>query len=235
MLLEIRDISVHYDRVKALRGVSFSVMGGSIITLIGANGAGKTTTLNAVSGIVKISAGSIWFQGERIDRQSAERIVADGIAQVPEGRRIFPFMTTFENIKIGAYHRKWDQAVSREIERIYAHFPVLKERRKQKAGSLSGGEQQMLAIARALMAKPKLLLLDEPSMGLAPMMVEEISRIIQEINQQGVSITLVEQNARMAFELAHFGYVMEVGKTGLEGETAALGKDPRVQAAYLGG
>jgi len=235
MLLEVRDIKVHYDKVEALKSVSLVVSEGSIVALIGANGAGKTTTLNAISGIVGITSGEILFQGERIDKLPAEKIVAIGIAQVPEGRRIFPFMTSFENIKIGAYHRRWKKEINSDIEEIYQHFPVLKERRNQKAWSLSGGEQQMLVIARALMAKPKLLLLDEPSMGLAPMMVEEITRIITDINKRGVNIILVEQNARMALGSAQFGYVLEVGRTVLQGETKELSKDPRVKAAYLGG
>lgn len=235
MLLEVKDIRVHYDKVEALKSVSLVASEGSIIALIGANGAGKTTTLNAISGIVDLTSGEIFFQGKRIDKLPAEKIVAEGIAQVPEGRRIFAFMTTFENIKIGAYHRKWNNEITNDIEEIYQHFRVLRERRNQKAGSLSGGEQQMLAIARALMAKPKILLLDEPSMGLAPLMVQEITRIIIDINKRGVSIILVEQNARMALGSAHFGYVLEVGRTVLQGETEELSKDPRVKAAYLGG
>lgn len=235
MLLEVKGIRVHYDKVEALKSVSLVASEGSIVALIGANGAGKTTTLNAISGIVDLTSGEIFFQGKRIDKLPAEKIVAEGIAQVPEGRRIFPFMTTFENIKIGAYHRKWNNEITNDIEEIYQHFRVLRERRNQNAGSLSGGEQQMLAIARALMAKPKILLLDEPSMGLAPLMVEEITRIIIDINKRGVSIILVEQNARMALGSAQFGYVLEVGRTVLQGETKDLSKDPRVKAAYLGG
>jgi len=235
VFLEVKDIKVYYDKVEALKGVSLVASKGSIVALIGANGAGKTTTLNAISGIVAITYGEILFQGERIDKLPAEKIVATGIAQVPEGRRIFPFMTTFENIKVGAYHRRWNNEIIRDIDEIYQHFPVLRERKDQKAGSLSGGEQQMLAIARALMARPIILLLDEPSMGLAPLMVEEITRIITDINKRGVSIILVEQNARMALGSAHFGYVLEVGRTVLQGETEDLTKDPRVKAAYLGG
>lgn len=235
MLLEVKNIKVRYDKVEALKGISLTIPEDAIVTLLGGNGAGKTTTLNAISGIVNIVSGEIWFKGERIDKLPGEKIVAKGVAQVPEGRKVFPFMTVFENMKIGAYHRKWNNEVSKDIEMLYEHFPRLKERRNQKAGSLSGGEQQMLVMARALMAKPDLLLLDEPSLGLSPILVEEIARIITEIHNRGVATILVEQNARMALGLSQFGYVLEVGQIVLEGDTKELSQDPRVKAAYLGG
>lgn len=235
MLLEVKNIKVRYDKVEALKGISLTTPEDAIVTLLGGNGAGKTTTLNAISGVVSVASGEIWFKGERIDKLPGEEIVAKGIAQVPEGRRVFPFMTVFENMKIGAYHRKWNSEVSKDIEMLYEHFPRLQERRGQKAGSLSGGEQQMLVMARALMAKPDLLLLDEPSLGLSPILVEEIGRIITEIHNRGVATILVEQNARMALGMSQFGYVLEVGKIVLEGNTKELSQDPRVKAAYLGG
>jgi branched-chain amino acid transport system ATP-binding protein len=235
MLLEVKNIKVRYDKVEALKGISLTTPEDAIVTLLGGNGAGKTTTLNAISGIVNIVSGEIWFKGERIDKLPGEKIVAKGVAQVPEGRKVFPFMTVFENMKIGAYHRKWNNEVSKDIEMLYEHFPRLQERRNQKAGSLSGGEQQMLVMARALMAKPDLLLLDEPSLGLSPILVEEIARIITEIHNRGVATILVEQNARMALGLSQFGYVLEVGQIVLEGDTKELSQDPRVKAAYLGG
>ena len=235
MTLKLENISVFYDKVEAVRSLSMLVPDNKIVTIIGANGAGKTTILNAISGIVGISSGEVWFDGNRTDRLTAAKIVDAGIGHVPEGRRIFPFMTVYENIKIGAFHRKWDNEVEEDIEEIYVKFPILKDRSKQKAGNLSGGEQQMLAIARALMQRPKILLMDEPSMGLAPLVVERIVQIISEIKRQGVSVLLVEQNAKMALGLADYGYVLEVGEKVLEGDGESLQNDKRIKAAYLGG
>jgi branched-chain amino acid transport system ATP-binding protein len=235
MLLEVRNLRVHYGKAEALKGISLGVEEGTIITLIGANGAGKTTTLRTISGLKAPTSGEIWFQGKRIDGMPPNVIVTLGIAHVPEGRRIFAPMTVLENLEMGAYVRKDRHEVARNLERIFEHFPVLKQRRGQQAGSLSGGEQQMLAVARALMASPKLLLMDEPSLGLSPVLVEEVGNIITDINRGGVSIILVEQNARMALMLAHRGYVLEVGSIALEGDAKELANDEHVKKAYLGG
>jgi branched-chain amino acid transport system ATP-binding protein len=233
-VLDLKNLKVRYDKAEALKGISLNVEAGEIVSLIGSNGAGKTTTLRAVSGLVPLTEGEIRFVGERIDRTPAHGIVQKGIAHVPEGRRVFSALTVQENLELGAYRRSDREAIAADFERMYASFPVLKERRKQKAGSLSGGEQQMLAMARALMTSPRLLLLDEPSIGLAPLVVREIARIIREINRQGVTVVLIEQNARMALKLAHRAYVLELGSILLEGPAADLARDETVKRAYLG-
>jgi branched-chain amino acid transport system ATP-binding protein len=234
MLLELRDIAVNYGQVSALRRLSMSVPDGAIVTIIGGNGAGKTTTLRAMSGLARLAAGEIWFEGERIDTLPADRIVARGIAHVPEGRRIFPDMTVEENLRTGAFLRRDKAGVESDLDKVYHRFPRLKERRGQRAQTMSGGEQQMLAIGRALMARPKLLLMDEPSMGLAPVIVEEIARIIEEINAEGVPVVLVEQNAGLALDLASHAYVLETGNLALEGPADELHDNEHVRAAYLG-
>lgn len=235
MLLEVEDLRVHYGRAEALKGISLAVGEGAIVALIGANGAGKTTTLRTISGLVRPSAGRIVYRGQRIDGKRAHEIVKLGIAHLPERRMVFAPMTVLDNIKMGGYLNRDRRKLAADIERMYQHFPVLKERQKQLAGSLSGGEQQMVAVARALMAGPDLLLMDEPSLGLAPLMVAEVARIIQEINASGISIILVEQNARMALNLAGKAYILEVGQITLEGDACDLLDDDRVQQAYLGG
>jgi branched-chain amino acid transport system ATP-binding protein len=235
MLLVLEAASVHYQKVAALKSVSLKVEAGSIVTIIGANGAGKSTTLRAVSGLVPLSGGAIWFAGERIDGRPPERVVAMGIGHVPEGRRIFPELTVYENLMTGAFLRR-DRGIEADLEEVYTHFPQLKERRAQWAKTLSGGEQQMLAIGRALMGRPKLLLLDEPSMGLAPLLVQEIGRMIAAINRErGVPVVLVEQNAALALELARYAYVLETGAVALEGPAAELRTNDHVRRAYLGG
>ncbi len=234
MLLEIKNLSVHYGMAEALRDISMSIAEGEIIALIGANGAGKTTTLRTISGLKTPTSGDIWFQDRRINRLPPHHIVKRGIAHIPEGRVVFAPMTVLDNLKMGAYLRKDRSKVAEDLEDIYRHFPVLKERRKQLSGSLSGGEQQMLAVARALMSSPRLLLMDEPSMGLSPVMVEEVSNIIRDINQSGISIVLVEQNAQMALELANRAYVLEVGRITIEGDAKQLANDSRIKEAYLG-
>ncbi len=235
MLLEIKDIHVHYNKVAALKGVSIRVPQGGIVTIIGSNGAGKSTTLRALSGLVPISSGQIKFGGRRIDKLPPEKIVNRGIAQVPEGRRIFPDLTVEENLRTGAYLRNDKEEIEQDLENVFGHFPRLKERRTQWAKTMSGGEQQMLAIGRALMSKPRLLLLDEPSMGLAPVMFQEISAIIVEIVKQGVPVILVEQNAELALRLAHYAYVLETGRIALKGRAKDLHENDHVKRAYLGG
>lgn len=235
MLLRIENASVHYRKVAALKTISMAVPPGGIVTIIGANGAGKTTTLRAISGLARLSSGEIWFDGGRIDGLLPEAIVARGIAHAPEGRRIFPDLTVLENLKTGAFLRRDKAAIARDIELVFEHFPRLQERRGQWARTLSGGEQQMLAIGRALMANPKLLLLDEPSMGLSPVMVQEIARIIVEISKRGVPVVLVEQNAELALRLADYAYVLETGSVALEGEAEELHENDHVKRAYLGG
>lgn len=235
MLLEIKDLKVHYGKAEALKGISMGIEEGTIVTLIGANGAGKTTTLRTISGAKAPTSGKIWFQGERIDDLPPHEIARRGIAHVPEGRRVLATMTVLENLEMGAYLRKDKSGIARDLENIYEHFPVLKERRRQMAGSLSGGEQQMLATARAMMAGPKLLLMDEPSMGLSPVLVGEVGKMITNINQTGVTIMLVEQNARIALRLADRAYVLEVGNIVLAGEAKELINDEHVKKAYLGG
>jgi branched-chain amino acid transport system ATP-binding protein len=233
VLLDVKDIHVFYGNIEAVKGMSFHVDRGEIVCLIGANGAGKTTTLRTVSGLLRPREGAIFYDDQRIDMVAAHEIVALGVAQSPEGRRIFPRMSVRENLDMGAFTRK-DAGQRQDLERMLELFPILKERARQAAGTLSGGEQQMLAIGRALMTKPKLLLLDEPSMGLAPIVVERIFETIREISQQGVTILLVEQNAAQALGLANRGYVIETGKIVLEDEARALLANERVRKAYLG-
>jgi branched-chain amino acid transport system ATP-binding protein len=235
MHLEIKDLHVHYGKIEAIKGISVSVNKGEIVTLIGANGAGKTTTLKTISGLRPLSSGSILFDGEDISKLPAHERVHRGISQVPEGRGIFPGMTVLENLEMGKYHLKMRASeISEDLEKIYVLFPRLKERVSQAGGTLSGGEQQMLAIGRALMARPKVLLLDEPSMGLAPQMIANIFRIITEINKQGVTILLVEQNAQQALQRADRAYVLETGNVTKEAKASDLLNDPDVKAAYLG-
>ncbi len=234
-MLEIKDLHVHYGAIHALQGISFHLNEGEIVTLIGANGAGKSTTLNTISGLERGKSGQILFQGEDLTRVPPQIIVRKGIVQVPEGRKIFAPLTVMENLSMGAFTSIDRLQIEKDLDAVFQRFPRLKERRKQLGGTLSGGEQQMLAIARGLMARPKLLLLDEPSMGLAPILVEQIFDIIQDINHQGTSILLVEQNAQMALSIADRGYVMETGKIVLEGNAEDLLHDPMVISAYLGG
>jgi branched-chain amino acid transport system ATP-binding protein len=233
-MLKVENLHVYYGAIHALNGVSFAVERGELVTLLGANGAGKTTTLKAVSGLLRPQPGSIELDGEALDRVEAHEIVRRGVAHVPEGRKVFPRFTVLENLRIGAYARAAG-AFGAELEFVCEMFPRLKERQHQYAGTLSGGEQQMLAIARALMAKPKLLLLDEPSMGLAPKIVEQILENIRAINKAGVTVLLVEQNAALALAISHRGYVLETGSVILQGAAAELAGDDRVREAYLGG
>ena len=236
-ILELEDVHTYYGSIQALKGISIEVKQGEIVTLIGANGAGKSTTLRSINGLNNPRRGRIRFQGRDITHESAHDIVEQGISQSPEGRRLFPRMSVLENLEMGTFQRadrSNRKAVSEDLDRVYELFPRLAERKSQKAGTLSGGEQQMLAIARALMSEPKLLLLDEPSMGLAPMMVARIFDIVREIAARGVTILLVEQNARLALEVAHRGYVMESGTIALSGTAKSLLEDPRVKEAYLG-
>jgi len=235
MLLSIRSISVFHEKSQALSDVSMEVAEGDTVTIIGANGAGKTTTLRAIAGLKRPASGEIWFAGQRIDRVAPQEIVKLGIAMVPEGKSLFSQLTVMENLKLGAFLRKDKKEIITDLEEVLAHFPRLKERHKQNAGNLSGGEQQMLAIGRALMAKPKLLLLDEPSLGLAPLLVSEIGKIVTEICRGGVSIILVEQNARLALGLADRGYVLQTGSVVLEGDARELASSESVKKAYLGG
>jgi len=234
MLLEIRKVSVNYGKVSAIRDISMGVPDGGIVTIIGGNGAGKTTTLRAISGLEPLKSGEIHFDGERIDGLPAHRIVARGIAHVPEGRRVFPDLTVEENLRTGAFLRRDQAAIEADLEQTFDRFPRLRERRVQLARTMSGGEQQMLAIGRALMTRPRLLLMDEPSMGLAPIVVEEIARIIAEISAQGVPVVLVEQNAELALDLADYAYVLETGDLALEGPANELHDNEHVRAAYLG-
>jgi branched-chain amino acid transport system ATP-binding protein len=232
-LLEVEDIHAHYGTIEALRGISLTVEEGKVVTLIGSNGAGKSTTLRAISGLTPASSGTIRFAGEEITRAPTEAIIARGVAMAPEGRHVFPRMTVRENLDLGAHRRRGD-GIAEDLDRVYSLFPRLKERERQKAGMMSGGEQQMLAIGRALMARPKLLMLDEPSMGLAPILVERIYETIAEINRDGVTILLVEQNANFALDIAAHGYVLETGRVALADDSAKLRDDPEVQRAYLG-
>ena len=235
-MLSVRDLRVHYGNVAAVNGVSLAVGDGEIVAVIGPNGAGKTSTLRAISGLVRPSAGRIVFNGTDISGWKAHRVVALGLSHAPEGRRLFPHMTVLENLKMGAYLRGDGTALERTLEEVVGRFPRLAERRHQRAGTLSGGEQQMLAIGRALMAEPRMLILDEPSFGLAPMVVREIGRIIGAINHdRKVAVLLVEQNARMALAISSRTYVLETGKIVLDGPSASLRESPHVKAAYLGG
>ena len=235
MLLEVKDLVVNYGTAQALKGVSLTVGEGEVVALIGANGAGKTTLLRTISGLKSVRSGQVTFQGQRIDGVPAHDIVKRGVAHIPEGRIVFGPMSVYDNLKMGAYLRKDKKAIAADLQRMYSLFPILLERGKQLSESLSGGEQQMLAVARALMASPQLLLMDEPSMGLSPLMVESIGHIVQNIHQTGLGILLVEQNASMALALADRAYVLEVGRIVLEGPASAVAGNERVRTAYLGG
>lgn len=234
-MLEINDIVVNYGMINAIKGISFSVEKGEVIALIGANGAGKTTTLHTISGLLRPKSGNITFNGVDITKVPAHKIVSMGIAHVPEGRRVFSQLSVMENLKMGAYTRSSQAEKDETLEVVFDRFPRLKERMNQAAGTLSGGEQQMLAMGRALMAKPKIMLMDEPSMGLSPLLVKEIFRIIEDINKQGTTVLLVEQNAKMALAIADRAYVLETGKIILEGTGAELAASEQVRKAYLGG
>jgi branched-chain amino acid transport system ATP-binding protein len=234
-LLEVDSLDVYYGAIHALKGISFYIKKGEIVTLIGANGAGKSTTINTISGLLRPKNGSITFEGKVMNKLLPHKIVKLGISQAPEGRKIFPNLSTLENLELGAYCRKDKEGIKKDLESVLILFPRLKERMKQNAGTLSGGEQQMLSIGRALMSHPKLLLLDEPSLGLAPILVKLIFNTILEINQQGTTILLVEQNANMALQIAHRGYVLETGKVVLEDTASNLSKNELVKEAYLGG
>ena len=233
-LLKVTDLCVSYGGIEALKGISFDVEEGQIVTLIGANGAGKSTTLRAISGLVHPSGGTVEFAGKDVTGADTQKIVEGGIALVPEGRRVFPNLTVLENLKIGAYLRRDDAAVRQDLEEIFELFPRLKERQWQLAGTLSGGEQQMLAVGRAMMTRPKLMMMDEPSLGLAPLVVKDIFRIIQILKQRGITILLIEQNANAALKCADYGFVMETGRITLSGTGAELLSNEQVKAAYLG-
>ncbi len=234
MLLEVKDISVHYQKVQAVTDISIRIDEGQIVTLIGANGAGKSTTLRTISGLKRATRGEVWFDGQRIDRLAPEKIVGMGIAHVPEGRQVFPDLSVNENLLSGAYLRKDREGIARDLDEVHEHFPILMERRNQKAKTLSGGEQQMVAIGRALMSNPRLILMDEPSLGLSPVLVQEVAKIIREINKRGVPVILVEQNAELALNLATYGYVLETGRIAIEGKAADLHENEHVRHAYLG-
>lgn len=234
MLLEVKDLNVYYGAIHALYGISFHVNEGEIVTLIGANGAGKSTTLRTISGLIRPRTGKVIFKGQDVTMTPAERIVRLGVSHVPEGRKIFAPLTVRENLLMGAYTRNDQAEIQKSMERVFASFPRLRERISQLGGTLSGGEQQMLATGRGLMSRPSLILLDEPSMGLSPIMVEEIFRIIKEINSQGTSILLVEQNALMALSIANRAYVLETGRIVLEGPAKEVAENPQVKNAYLG-
>ena len=231
-MLKVENLKVNFGGIEAVKGISFEVKEGEIVTLIGSNGAGKSTTLRTISGIVKPSEGRIMFDGEDITKANSSYIVKKGITLCPEGRRVFPDMTVLENIKIGAYLR--NDIISTDIEKCYKFFPILKERKKQLAGTLSGGEQQMLAVARSLMSRPRIMMLDEPSLGLAPLVVKDIFSIIREINAEGVTILLIEQNANMALRIANKAYVLETGTIAMEGTGKELLENPKIKEAYLG-
>ncbi|SHF49955.1 amino acid/amide ABC transporter ATP-binding protein 2, HAAT family [Desulfofundulus australicus DSM 11792] len=234
MILQVKDLEVYYGSIRALQGISFHVSKGEIVTLIGANGAGKSTTLRTISGLLTPRQGEIYFQGQKINRIPAHQIVKMGISHVPEGRQIFPNLTVMENLLMGAYTRRNRSEIQETLEEVFTRFPRLKERARQLAGTLSGGEQQMLAMGRGLMSKPTLLILDEPSMGLSPLLVEEIFEIIKNINQQGTTILLVEQNAYMALQIAHRAYVLETGRIVLSGTSNEVQSNPQIRSAYLG-
>jgi len=234
VLLRLQNVEVHYQKVAALKGISIDVDESDFVTLIGSNGAGKSTTLRTISGLTQPSSGEIYFDGKRIDELSADKILKMGIAHVPEGRRVFKGLTVLENLQLGAFTRSDKVAIQKDLESVYGHFPRLREREHQQANTMSGGEQQMIVIGRALMSNPRMLLLDEPSLGLAPVIVQEIVRILVEINKNGVSIVLVEQNAELALELARKGYVLETGNIVLQGDTRGLMDNEHVRKAYLG-
>jgi branched-chain amino acid transport system ATP-binding protein len=235
MLLSIKNVSVNYGGVKAVKGVSIEVEEGTVVTLIGSNGAGKSTILDAISGIKSLASGEIWFSGKRIDKLSPTAIVARGIGHVPEGRRVFPYMSVMENLRMGAFARKDKRDMGRDIEKVFELFPRLKERMGQLAGTLSGGEQSMLSVGRGLMGKPRLLLMDEPSLGLAPLVIAEVGRKIKQINKEGTTIILVEQNAKMALGISHRAYVLETGAVVLQGQTKDIANNDQVKKIYLGG
>ena len=236
MHFAVRNLSVRYDKVQALEHVSLELEQGEIMALIGANGAGKTTTLRAITGLTRPAAGEIWFEDERLDRLSPSEICARGVAMVPEGRHVYPYMSVRDNLLMGAYRRNDKAAVGTDLDKVFVRFPRLKERIRQQGGTLSGGEQEMLVVARALMARPKLLLLDEPSLGLAPMVVREIARLITAVNREdGVSVILVEQNSRMALRISARAYVLETGRVALAGPSADLLDNDHVRRLYLGG
>jgi branched-chain amino acid transport system ATP-binding protein len=234
MLLDLKDVRVHYGKAEAIKGVSIEVAEGTVVGNIGANGAGKSTILKAVSGLIPITSGEIWFMGKRIDRMTPHNIVKLGVVHIPEGRRLFPYMSVLANLKIGAYLRKDKSNVNKDLDQIFERFPILWERRHQQASTMSGGEQQMLAIGRGLMAKPRLLLLDEPSLGLAPLIVKNLATIINDINKSGIAVLLVEQNAGLVTEVADRGYVLEVGKVVLKGNMKEIINNEIVQRAFLG-
>jgi branched-chain amino acid transport system ATP-binding protein len=234
LILRIEDLHVFYGGIHALKGINIEVPAGKIVALVGANGAGKSTTLRTVSGLVRARQGKIEFQGIDITRESAHHIVEMGLAMVPEGRRIFPNLTVWENLLLGSYTRRDKEEIKEDLDWIFRIFPRLKERVRQKGGTLSGGEQQMLAVARALMSRPHLLMMDEPSLGLAPLLVKEIFNIIREINQNGTTILLIEQNAKAALQIAHYAYVLETGSVVLEGRGKELLENEKVRKAYLG-
>jgi branched-chain amino acid transport system ATP-binding protein len=235
MLLEVKEITVHYGKSIALDDISLEVAEGAVVSIIGANGAGKSTILKALSGLVPLTSGEIWFQGRRIDGMTTTEIVKLGIVQIPEGRRLFPHLTVLSNLQLGASLRKDREGINRDLGKVFERFPILRERRNQKAGTLSGGEQQMLAIARGLMADPKLLLMDEPSLGLAPIVVEELGEVIKDINQAGVSVLLVEQNVPLALGVASMGYALQTGRVVIEGDIDKIRSSDTVKRAYLGG
>jgi branched-chain amino acid transport system ATP-binding protein len=236
-MLDLRGVSAFYGTIQALKNISLKVGGGDIVTIIGANGAGKTTLLKVISGLIPSKSGTIWYQGANITHESPVRIVSQGISQVPEGRQLFAHLTVLDNLHLGAYlyhNRKFKEEIEEKLDWVFTLFPVLRKRAKQLAGTMSGGEQQMVAIARALMSRPKLLLLDEPSMGLAPLIVHEIFKVIRRLNDQGTTILLVEQNARASLQIAQYGYVLETGSVALEGPARDLLADEKVRHAYLG-
>lgn len=235
MLLELKNVVASYGNIKALKGISLSVEEGKIVTLIGANGAGKSTTMKTIMGVMKPGEGDILFEGQSIKGKKPYQIVSSGLVLVPEGRQILQSMTVAENLEMGAYQRKDKAGIAEDMEKVFAQFPRLKERMSQYGGTLSGGEQQMLAIGRAMMARPKVMLLDEPSMGLAPLVVQQIFDVVKKINQNGTTVLLVEQNARKALQIADYAYVMETGKIVLQGPAQQVASDPSVMAAYLGG
>jgi branched-chain amino acid transport system ATP-binding protein len=235
MLLKVKDVSVYYGKAMALKGVSLEVPEGTVVTIIGANGAGKSTVLKALSGLVPLRSGEVWFMNNRIDKMAVYDIVGLGLVQVPEGRRLFPYLSVLSNLKLGASLRKDKAGVAKDMKMVFDYFPILRDRINQQASTLSGGEQQMLAIGRALLAKAQLLLLDEPSLGLAPIIVSELGQVIRDINKKGISILLAEQNVPLALQVANTGYVLQAGRVILEGKIANLKDSPIVKRAYLGG